>query len=114
MHPKEAKMRLAEIIISQYHSPDAAKQERLEFERVFSAKELPVDMPVYTIGPIKKTIIEVLIESGLVNSKNEARRLVQQGGVTLDGVVLVKDDAVMDREGVIKAGKRRFLKLSNQ
>jgi tyrosyl-tRNA synthetase len=111
MHPKEAKLRLAEIIISQYHSPDAATHERLEFERVFSAKELPQEMPEYTIIQAKSTIIEVLTASGLVNSKNEARRLVQQGGVTFDGVVLDKEDAIMDRAGILKVGKRRFLKL---
>lgn len=111
LHPKEAKLRLAENIISQYHSKEKAKAAGLEFERVFAHKEIPEDIPTYKISPHKNTILDILIEAKIVSSKNEARRLIAQGGVYLDGVRIDREDAVIDKEGVIKAGKRRFLKL---
>ena len=111
LHPKEAKARLAENIIAGYHSKDKAANARLEFERVFSQKEIPQDMPIYKLSGEKNNIIDILITSGIVNSKNEARRLIVQGGVSLDGERIDKEDALIDKEGIIKAGKRRFLKI---
>jgi tyrosyl-tRNA synthetase len=111
MHPKEAKMKLAEGIVAQYHSQKVASKCRLEFERVFSQKEVPQDIAVYKISSGKNTIMDVLITSGLVKTKNEARRLIQQGAVTLDGAGISKEDAPITNEGILKVGKRRFLKL---
>jgi tyrosyl-tRNA synthetase len=111
MHPKEAKMKLAEAIVAEYHSQDAASQCRLEFERVFSQRELPQDIPTYKLSSQKNNIIDILITSGLVKTKNEARRLIQQGAVFLDGVKIDKAETVINKEGILKAGKRRFLKL---
>jgi tyrosyl-tRNA synthetase len=110
MHPREAKLKLAQIIVAQYHSPKDADQARLEFTRVFSQKEAPQDLPTYKLSP-GNTILEILSESGLVSSKNEARRLIQQGGVSIDGIRIDKENAVLDKRGILKAGKRRFLKL---
>jgi tyrosyl-tRNA synthetase len=112
MHPKEAKLKLAELIVSQYHGPEAASAARSEFERVFSQKELPEELPEYTLDPAKNTIIEILLDSGIAASRNEARRLIQQGGVTLDGVRIDQESRAIDTEGILKVGKRRFLKLS--
>lgn len=111
MHPKEAKLKLAEVIVSQYHNQGAAAKARDDFEQVFSQKELPDDIPVYNVKNKKSAAIDILIDSGLVASKNEARRLIAQGGVSLDGKRIDKEDAVIDTVGVLKVGKRRFLKL---
>jgi len=111
MHPKEAKLRLAEIITGQYHSLEAAKSARDEFERVFSHKEIPDDIAVFKISSGEKKLIDILTESGLVVTKNEARRVIQQGGVSLNGERLDKDDFILDKPGILKCGKRRFLKL---
>ncbi len=110
IHPKEAKMKLAEIIVSQYHSPEAGLKARGEFERVFSKQEIPEDIACFKL---KKTanVVDILIESGLVASKNEARRLLEQGGIVFDGVVLDKDSAEINKAGILRVGKRRFLKL---
>ncbi|MDD5155866.1 MAG: tyrosine--tRNA ligase [Candidatus Omnitrophica bacterium] len=110
MHPREAKIKLAEIIVTQYHGRKDAENVCLEFKRVFSQKEAPQDMPVYRVSGAK-TVLEILLESGLVSSKNEGRRLIQQGGVSLDNVTIEKENAVIDKTGILKAGKRRFLKL---
>jgi tyrosyl-tRNA synthetase len=110
MHPKDAKIRLAKIIIAQYHSEKDAEKAAVEFERVFAQKESPSDMSVYRLSAEKK-LIDILIESGLVSSKNEVRRLIAGGGIYLDGERIDKEDAVINKAGVLKVGKRRFLKL---
>ncbi|OGX15687.1 MAG: tyrosine--tRNA ligase [Omnitrophica WOR_2 bacterium RBG_13_41_10] len=111
MHPKEAKLNLAGVIVSNYHGRDDARKAKDAFQQVFSRKELPDEMPQYEIKGKSLSIVEILTESGLVGSKNEARRLIQQGGVYLDGEKISKEDTVISKEGILKAGKRRFLKL---
>ena len=112
MHPKEAKLALAGNIVSQYHTEEAARNARQEFDDVFSKGEIPEEMPVYKIRKDGCAIIDILLDSKLTSSRNEARRLIQQGGVSLDGKRLDKEDTVIDKEGTLKAGKRRFLKLT--
>jgi len=110
MHPKEAKMKLAQNIITQYHNKDVSEKERIEFERVFSAKETPSDMAEYR-AKAKETIVTVLLNSGLVKSGNEARRLIKQGAVIFENSKISQDNFVVDKEGVLKAGSHRFLKV---
>ncbi|MFC1805086.1 tyrosine--tRNA ligase [Candidatus Omnitrophota bacterium] len=111
MHPKEAKLDLAERLTSDYHPAASAKQARKNFERVFSRKELPDQIAVYKLKGKKTAVVDILLESGLVKSKNEARRLLTQGGVKLDESVIKEETAVCDKPGVLRVGKRRFLKL---
>lgn len=112
MHPKEAKLCLAQTIVAMYHSSESALKEREKFERVFSRKEIPAEIPLYCAPSGEVDIIEVLYNSGLVSSRNEARRLIQQKGVSAGGVVLGdKLVNVPSKGAVIKVGKRRFLKI---
>jgi len=120
LHPKEAKLKLAEEIVSFYHSRKSAGKERKEFERVFSKGKLPEDLPIYKVKTPKIDIIEVLLKSGLTASKNEARRLLSQGSITASITALsgaefsvIKDQEVaIPPEGVVfKVGKKRFLKV---
>ena len=110
MHPKEAKVNLAKIIITQYHSTQAAEIEAQEFTRVFSQKETPQDMPKFKADG-KKTILVILTESKLAASGNEARRLIKQSAVSFNNVKIEKDDFVPHEPGILKAGSRRFLKI---
>ena len=110
MHPKEAKVKLARIIISQYHSAQAAEKEAEEFARVFSQKEIPQDMPIFKTDG-KKNVLIILTESKLVASGNEARRLIKQGAVSFNNLKVEKDDFVPNEAGILKAGSRRFLKI---
>jgi tyrosyl-tRNA synthetase len=114
IHPKEAKLKLAETIVGQYHGKDAGIKAHKDFEQVFSKKELPEDMPAYKIGSAGATLLDILTDSGTISSRNEARRLIQQGGVTIDGERLDKEDTVINKEGVLKVGKRRFLQIKKQ
>ncbi len=109
-HPKEAKERLAEIIISQYYNMDAARKARSEFVNVFKNKETPEDLPVFEIKESKK-IIDLLMGSGIAKSKNEARRLVQQGGVIFNEEKIIDENFIVLFPGVLKVGSRRFLKI---
>lgn len=110
MHPKEAKLRLAEGVVSQYYSKQEALDSRLGFERVFTQKELPEDMPEYKSDGTK-TIINILLGSELVKSGNEARRLIKQGAVFFNNSKVEKDDFMPKINGVLKVGGRRFLRI---
>lgn len=111
MHPKEAKLNLAEYITASYHSLNLAKKARQDFEQVFSLKGLPQNLPVYELKDKKSNIIDILMDSGLVKSKNQARRLLKQGGISLDGNRLNKEDTIIDKEGILRVGKRHFIKF---
>jgi len=111
MHPKEAKMQLATDIIADYHTSSEAQRARREFERVFALKELPADMPEYTAGA-DENILSILLQSGLTKSGNEARRLIKDGAVSIDGQRVSQETFVPQKGGTLKAGSRRFLKIT--
>jgi len=109
-HPKEAKERLASLLVSQYHGPSEALKAKDEFSRVFKSREAPSDIPEYKINqPIK--ILELLHLSNLVKSRNEARRLIQQGAVSFNEQKITDENFLVSGSGVIKAGSRRFLRV---
>ncbi|MCX5699912.1 MAG: tyrosine--tRNA ligase [Candidatus Omnitrophica bacterium] len=110
MHPKEAKVNLAKIIITQYHCARAAEKEAQEFTRVFSQKEIPLDMPEFKTDG-KKTILVILTETKLAASGNQARRLIKQGAVSFNNVKVQKDNFIPLEPGILKAGSHRFLKV---
>lgn len=110
MHPKEAKVNLAKIIIAQYHGTKEADAAAEEFTRIFSSKELPLDMPVYKLDG-EKSVVDICAESGLVKSKNETRRLIQQGGLEFESQKITDISAKINSDGVLKIGSRRFLKV---
>jgi len=110
MHPKEAKLRLAEMIVTQYHSDKLARAARDEFQRIFAKHQLPRDIPVLQItGP--RRIIEVITESGLTKSGNESRRLIRQGAVIFNNQKIKDENFIIDCSGILKVGSRRFLNI---
>ena len=110
MHPKEAKVRLAKSIIAQYYSPQIADEAAAEFSRVFASKELPQDMAEYRISG-ETNIVDIMVAGGQVKSKNEARRLIQQGGIEFENAKVTDVNARISSSGVLKIGSRRFLKI---
>ncbi|MFA5145011.1 MAG: tyrosine--tRNA ligase [Candidatus Omnitrophota bacterium] len=111
MHPKEAKIKLAREIVAQYHSPEDAKRAQAEFDRVFSQKELPDDILEYKTNGTE-TILAILLNTGLVKSGNEARRLLKQGAVIFCDARIEKDSFIPQESGILKVGARRFLKIT--
>lgn len=111
MHPRDAKLLLAGSITAQYHGKEAGKSAAEEFGRVFSRGEAPQDTPVHKLAQGGERAMDLIISCGLVLSKNEARRLFEQGGVSFNGEKVSSEDALLSGEGILKVGKRRFLKL---
>jgi len=111
LHPKEAKLKLAQEIVVQFHSPDQALRARDEFEKVFREKKEPQDVPEYVFRPAEgKQITDIIVEMRLVASRNEVRRLIRQRAITHEGTPLTQEDWPI-QEGIIRVGKRRFLRL---
>lgn len=115
MHPKDAKMRLAKEIISIYHSKSSAEKAEKEFESIFAKGNLPEDIPVYKDSHLEKNILlpNFLTQRGLTSSNSEAKRLIRQGAVAIDGKRISDENARIEtRDGmIIQVGKRRFLKI---
>jgi tyrosyl-tRNA synthetase len=112
-HPRDVKMKLAREIVSIFHGDAAAIEAEEHFRTVFQHRELPPDMPTHALSdPIN--IVDLMHESGLVSSKREARRLLQQGGVKLDGATVDAVDAIIEpgKAKVLQVGRRRFVQLT--
>lgn len=110
LHPRDAKMKLAREVVSIFYSEQEALAAEEAFVRLFQQKETPEEMPDYemTAGA---TVMDVLTGAGLASSKSEARRLIDQKGVRLDGETLERGDDVFPHPGVLQVGKRRFVRV---
>ncbi|HNX26919.1 MAG TPA: tyrosine--tRNA ligase [Phycisphaerae bacterium] len=111
-HPRQAKARLGRMIVENFYSLPAAQAASDEFDRVFAQKNVPTDMPEISIKtPIN--IIELVTQAGFAQSNGEARRLIQQGAVSInDEKISELDSKVLPSTGdVLKVGKRRFARL---
>jgi tyrosyl-tRNA synthetase len=118
MNPKDVKMRLAREIVAMYYGSEAAADAEAQFERVFSSHQAPEEMPVFAIPADKLDggkigAVDLVAGSGLVSSRTEARRMIEQGAVTLDGEKITKLDlAIEPRDGaVLRVGRRKFASL---
>jgi tyrosyl-tRNA synthetase len=116
LHPMDAKMRLAEEVISDFHSQDAASKAAENFQRVFRDRQAPVESPVVKLprGSAKK-LTALLLDLKLVPSKAEAERLIKQKAVEIDGVTIddPRKDIELSRpaEFLLRAGKKKFLRI---
>jgi tyrosyl-tRNA synthetase len=110
LHPRDAKMRLAFEIVSIFYGDEETRSAQEAFIRLFQQKDIPDDMPEYVLQP-GQTVLDVLAAAGLVASKSDGRRLVDQKGVRLDGEVLEKFEAPFPHPGVLQVGKRRFVRV---
>ena len=118
LHPKKAKVKLAKEICAQFYNRDTADKAEKEFEKIFVNKNEPDDIPEFTIPDDIKSdgkiwIIKLLVASGMAKSNGEARRLVNGGGVSFNDEKIKDADFefTIPVEGVLKVGKRRFLKI---
>ncbi|RCK75129.1 MAG: Tyrosyl-tRNA synthetase [Ignavibacteriae bacterium] len=113
--PRDAKRLLARTLVKMYWSAEAALQAEAEFDRLFVKKELPeiIDEFILNTNDKEINIVNLLFDTKLVNSKSEARRLIEQGGVSIDGNRIndVNENVPLEDTFVIKVGKRKFLKI---
>src|SRR5918996_4883440 len=120
LHPGEQKRRLAREIVARYHGEEAARSAEEHFDRVFRQRELPeeigeVSIPAESIRGGTVWLPKLLAAVGLASSNSDARRLIEQGGVRLDGEVVADADAEHDAASlagkVLQVGRRRFVRL---
>ena len=109
-HPRDIKMELAREIVEIFHGKAAAQEAEEGFKRVFQEREAPEEMPEFQL-PQGATVVDVLLGAGLASSKSEARRLIEQKGVRLDGETLERGDVAFPHPGVLQAGKRKFVRV---
>jgi tyrosyl-tRNA synthetase len=113
---RDAKMRLAREIVSQYHGEQAAEAAQAEFRRVFSEREAP-DAPTEFAAlfngaaEVEIDLTEALVHSGIAASKSEVRRLIAQGAVEADGERVGESLCRVRKDTVIRVGKHRFLRI---
>ena len=109
-NPRDIKRELARSIVALYHGDAAAIQAEQYFDRVIVNKDAPVDMDEVTLEA-DVSIIDLITSEGLTKSKGDARRMIQQGAVRIDGKKVDEMNFVIFKgfKGVIKVGKRRFL-----
>jgi len=112
-HPRDAKVALGREIVKIYHGSEAAGAAAAEFDRVFSRQQTPTDMPEIAVGASKMNIVQLVMQAGFAKSTSEARRLVGQGAVSIDGRKVSGIDAEVDLASgqVLRVGKRRFGKI---
>lgn len=116
LNPKNAKINLAREIVERYYSPELAKIAQAEFDNVFKKKNLPEDIPVVkSWGKDSRGICNILKDHKMTASTSEARRLIQQGSVTVNGnkITDVSQELGGNKEYLIKVGKKRFLKIQS-
>lgn len=113
LHPKEAKLRLAAAIVTDFYGAAQARAQRDDFERVFKERLTPDTPADLAVGVRRMGAAELVKRSGAVASSSEAFRIIQQGGVTLDGHKLSDPKALIDLTdgSILKVGKRMFYKL---
>ncbi|MDD3922900.1 MAG: tyrosine--tRNA ligase [Endomicrobiaceae bacterium] len=112
IHPKDAKVNLAMILVERYCNKQEAVNAKDEFEKIFAKKDFPTDIEEYVCVDNKIKISELLFISKMVTSKNEARRLIEQGGVKINSEKVTADDEIEIENGmIIQAGKRKFKKI---
>ncbi len=113
LHPRDAKEKLAREVVGFFHGSDAAANAAEEFNRVFSRRELPSDIPELKLDANELSAAELLVRAGHASSNKEARRLIAQGAVELDGERIADARArLVPKDGqVLKTGKRRFARI---
>jgi tyrosyl-tRNA synthetase len=115
INPRDIKRQLARTLVRMYHNQVEAENAEKEFDKIFIKKEIPDEMPEFKFenGETKINILDLITKVNLANSKGEARRLVSQGGVSIDGekVTDINANINVTDEKILKVGKRNFIKL---
>lgn len=115
VNPRDLKRKLARTLVEMYYDNESAITAENEFDNIFIKKGLPDSIPEYKVekGVNEKNILDLIVAVGFAPSKAEARRLVQQGGVTIDGDKIsdITELIKFDRDKILKVGKRNFIKI---
>jgi tyrosyl-tRNA synthetase len=109
LHPRDAKMALAFEVTSAFYGDGNAEEAKNDFIQKFQKNEIPESISEFKL-PVNAQCLNILVESGLVSSNSEARRMIKQNAVKLDGVTITDWNMEL-KPGVLQVGKRKFRKL---
>jgi len=112
-NPRDLKVRLAKEVIAAYHTAEEAEAAEEEFNRIFREKQKPTEMPEIKLEAKEYPILDLLTAAGLISSKNDGRRLIEQGGVRVNDEVQtdVQKIITVERGMILQVGKRKFVKV---
>jgi tyrosyl-tRNA synthetase len=112
-NPRNIKMRLAFEITKIYHGEEEAKKAEQHFIKVIQQKQIPDKLSEFIVSKSRLNVIDLLFKSGLVQSKSEARRLIIQKGIKLNGDIITEEkDLEIPKEGIVlQRGTKRFIKV---
>ncbi|MBI2955502.1 MAG: tyrosine--tRNA ligase [Chloroflexi bacterium] len=118
LNPRDVKMRLARLIVAQFHGEEAASLAEAEFKRVFQQRELPSEIATVYLDPSQYAgrpvnIADLLMVTDLVKSRAEAKRMISQGAVSLDGQKVTEESpSITIADGlVLRVGRRKFARV---
>ena len=113
VNPMGLKKRLAREIVARFHSAEAGGEAETAFERVFQRRELPEEISEFVLPRenVPLGVVSLIVQAGLAPSRSEAKRLITQGAVELDGRRVTQDSWPYHEGSVLRVGKRRFVRL---
>ncbi len=113
-NPRDLKRMLARKLVAMYYSEEDAKRAEEEFDKIFINKGIPDDLPEITLSETEIGILDLILKAGFAPSRSEARRLVIQGGVSIDGEKITdfKQNVPVKNGMILKVGKRKFAKIT--
>ena len=109
-NPINAKKELARQIVKELNGEKEAEDAENNFEKTVQKKETPEKIKIHTLKKSEESLIDILTETKLASSKSEAKRLIEQGGVTLNDKKITNPNTKIE-EGIIKVGSRRFVRI---
>ena len=116
-NPRDYKMRLAREVVALYHGAAQAKTAEENFIKQFQQKETPDEVRIKKLEVRSKNIIDLLMACDLAASKGEARRLIEQGGIKIDGAVVksIAEEVSLTKKGLLlQRGKRQFVRVTGK
>lgn len=116
LHPMEVKKQLGMYIVERFHGKEMAFKAKEYFEKVFSKREIPEELPTFPAGNLqsrKMELFELIYALNLVPTKSEAKRIIKQGGVKVNNQKIedFQKEIELDKEILIQVGKRKFIKI---
>lgn len=111
LHPMEAKKILGTTVAAEFHGEPEAQKAREQFEEVFQKGELPENVETINVKGETVNVIDILTDNGMLPSRSEARRILDQGGLEWNGEKLTTPEIPVDSGGTLKVGKHRFLRI---
>ncbi len=116
VNPRDLKRQLAKVLIRMYHNPEASEEAEKEFDKIFIQKEIPDDILEIKLDENSEIgILDLIVKVNFASSKGEARRLVTQGGVSIDGEKIddINAEISLEKPKILKVGKRKFIKITS-